>query len=38
MLENEEIELLLNLLSKISEEDKENFITYLIELRDNEDI
>ena len=37
MLENEEVELLLTLLSKISEEDKENFIAYLVELRDNED-
>lgn len=36
MLENEEIELLLVLLSKIPEEVKDELIAYLTDLQDNE--
>lgn len=36
-MSKEEYEAVLSLLSKLTEEEKEEFITYLIALRDNED-
>lgn len=37
IMSNEEMKLVVELLSKISEDDKEKFITYLTALRDSED-